>query len=90
MLNKGAARGIMWLMVFGPPVKMIAHPWYRTLDLKFNPVDSSHFESNFKRTKNCLTTRANTNEPSKRINYWRYSADSRIKKVGVLRGQGKK
>jgi len=28
MLNKGAARGITWLMVFGPPVKMFAHPWF--------------------------------------------------------------
>ena len=27
MLNKGAARGIMWLMVFGPPVKMFTHPY---------------------------------------------------------------
>ena len=30
---------------------------YRTLDLKFNPVDGSHFEINFKRTINCPTTR---------------------------------
>jgi len=35
-----------------------------TLDLKSNPMDSSHFESNFKRTKNCPATRANMNEPS--------------------------
>jgi len=55
---------------------------YRTLDLKFNPVDSSHFENNFKRTINCPTTRVNMNEPSKRMAYWRYSGDSRMKKVG--------
>jgi len=63
---------------------------YRTLDLKFSPMDSSHFESNFKRTINCPTTRANMNEPSKRMTYWRYSGDSRMKKLGVLSGQGKK
>jgi len=34
---------------------------YRTLDLKSSPVDSSHFENNFKRTINCPTTRANMN-----------------------------
>ena len=45
---------------------------YKTLDLKFNPVDSSHFENNFKRTTNCPTNRANVNEPSKRRTYWRY------------------
>ena len=28
---------------------------YRTLELKFNPMDSSHFESNFKRTTTCPT-----------------------------------
>jgi len=44
---------------------------YRTLDLKFNPMDSSYFENNFKRTINCPTTRANMNEPSKRRTYWR-------------------
>jgi len=26
---------------------------YRTLTLKSNPMDSSHFENNFKRTINC-------------------------------------
>jgi len=26
---------------------------YKTLDLKFNTMDSSHFENNFKRTINC-------------------------------------
>jgi len=36
----------------------------RTLDLKTNPVDSSHFEKNFKRTINCPATRANMNETS--------------------------
>jgi len=36
---------------------------YRTLDLKSNPMDSSHFENNFKRTINCPATRANMNEP---------------------------
>jgi len=30
------------------------------------------------------------NEPSKRMAYWRYSGDSRMKKVRALRGQGKK
>jgi len=34
------------------------------LDLKSNPVDSSHFENNFKLTINCPATRANMNEPS--------------------------
>jgi len=37
---------------------------YRTLDLKFNPMNSSHFENNFKRAINCPTTRANMNEPT--------------------------
>jgi len=36
---------------------------YGTLDLKSNPVDSSHIENNFKRTINFPTTRDNTNEP---------------------------
>jgi len=45
---------------------------YRTLDLKSNPVDSSHFENHFKRTINCPETRANMNEPSKQWTYWRY------------------
>jgi len=62
---------------------------YRTLDLKFNPVDSSHFESNFKRTINCPTTRANMNEPSKRMTSWRYSGDSRMKKMGSTAGPRK-
>jgi len=62
---------------------------YRTLDLKFNPMDSSHFESNFKRTINCPTTRANINEPIKRMTYWRYSGDSRMKKVGGTEGPRK-
>ena len=35
----------------------------RTLDLKSNPMDSSHFENNFKRTINCPAIRANLNEP---------------------------
>jgi len=38
---------------------------YRTLDLKFNQMDSSHLENNFKQTINFPTTRANMNEPSK-------------------------
>ena len=63
---------------------------YRTLDLKFNLVDSSQFESNFKRTINCPTTRANMNEPSKRMTYWRYSGDSRMKKMGSTAGPRKK
>jgi len=37
---------------------------YIALDLKSNPMDSSHFENNFKRTINCPATRANMNEPS--------------------------
>jgi len=45
---------------------------YRTLDLKFNPVDSSHFENNFKRTITCPTVQANMNEPSKQMTYWYY------------------
>ena len=32
---------------------------YRTLYLQSNPMDSSHFEHNFKRTINCPATRAN-------------------------------
>jgi len=38
---------------------------YRTLDLKSNPMDSSHLENDFKQTINCPATRANMNEPSK-------------------------
>jgi len=38
---------------------------YRTLGLKSNPMDISHFEMNFKRTINCPATRANMIEPSK-------------------------
>jgi len=53
---------------------------HKTLDLKFNTMDNSHFENNFKRTINCPTTRANMNEPSKRMTYWRYSGDSKMKK----------
>jgi len=45
---------------------------YRTLDLKSNPMDSSHFENNFKRTVNCPATRANMDEPSKQRTDWRY------------------
>jgi len=45
---------------------------YKTLDLKFNSMDSSLFEINVKQTINCPTTRANMNEPSKRRTYWRY------------------
>ena len=37
---------------------------YIALDLKSNPMDSSHFENNFKRTINCPATRANVNESS--------------------------
>jgi len=60
---------------------------YRTLDFKFNPMDSSHFESNFKRTINCPTTGANMNEPSKRMTYWRYSGVN--EKVGGTAGPRK-
>jgi len=63
---------------------------YGTLDLKFNPMDCSHFENNFKGTINCPKTRANMNEPSKRMTYWRYSCDSRMKKVGSTAGPRKK
>jgi len=45
---------------------------YRTLDLKSNPMDSSHFENNFKQTMNCPRTRANMNEPNERMTYWCY------------------
>ena len=45
---------------------------HRTLDLKSNPMDSSHFVNNFKRTINCSTTRANMNEPTKQRTDWRY------------------
>jgi len=55
---------------------------YRTLDLKFNSMDSFHFESNFKQTINCPKTRANMNGPSKRMTYWPYSGDSRMKNSG--------
>jgi len=39
---------------------------YRTLHLKSNPMDSSHFQNNTKRMKNCPVTASNMNEPSKR------------------------
>jgi len=38
---------------------------YRKLHLMSNSVDSSHFENNFKRTKNCALTRNDMNEPCK-------------------------
>ena len=62
---------------------------YRTLDLKFNPMDSSHFENNFKRTINCPKTRASMNKPGKWMTYWRYSGDSRMEKVVALRAMEK-
>jgi len=64
--------------------------FYRTLDLKFNPMDTSHFESNFKRTTKCATTQANMNEPSKRMTYWRCSCDPRMKKGEGTAGPRKK
>jgi len=45
---------------------------YRRLDVKFNSMDSSHFENNFKQTINCPITQAHVNEPSKRRTNWRY------------------
>jgi len=36
---------------------------YRTLDLKFIPMDSPHFKNTLKRTINCPATRADMNEP---------------------------
>jgi len=45
---------------------------YRSLDLKCNPMDSSYFKNNFKRTTNCPETRANMNEPSKQSTDWCY------------------
>jgi len=45
---------------------------YGTVDLKSNPMDSSHFENNFKRTMNCQAIWANMNEPSKQRTYGRY------------------
>jgi len=59
----------------GPPVGHGPHvekPWYRTLDLKSNPVDSSHFDNYFKRTISCPVTRLNMNVPSKQRPNWRY------------------
>ena len=67
-----------------------AMDFYKTLNFKFNSIDSSHFENNFRRTVTCPTTRANMNEPSKWMTYWCYSGDSRMEEVGALRGQGKK
>jgi len=37
---------------------------YMALDLKSNPMDSSHFENNFNLTINCPATPANMNERS--------------------------
>ena len=62
---------------------------YKTLDLKYNQMDSSHFGNNFKRTINCPIPRVSMNEPSKWMTYWRYSGDSRMKKWGTA-GQRKK
>jgi len=62
---------------------------YKTLDLKFNPMDSSNLENNFKRTINC-PTRANINGPIKWMTHWRYSGDSRMKKLGGTAGPRKK
>jgi len=45
---------------------------FRKLHLMSNSVDSSHFENNFERTKNCPVTRNNLNEPSKQRANWRY------------------
>jgi len=56
---------------------------YKTLDLKFNPTDSSHFENNFKRTINCPTTRANMNEPCKRMTYWRFYNEKSVVHCGA-------
>jgi len=39
---------------------------HRTLHLKSNPMDSSHFQDNTKRTKNCPVIGSNMNEPIKR------------------------
>jgi len=52
--------------------RLVGHPWYRWLDLKYNPMDSSPFENNFPRTINCPATRANVNEPSRQRTDWRY------------------
>jgi len=49
-----------------------AMDFYRTLDLKSNPRNSSHFEMNLKRTINCPTTRANMNGPTKQKTDRRY------------------
>jgi len=45
---------------------------YRTLHLKSTPMNSSHFQNNTKRTKNCPVIGSNMNDPSKRRTYWRY------------------
>ena len=51
---------------------------YRTLDLKSNPMDSSHFENNFKRTIKCPVTRGDTNELSKQRTSWGYHCSVRF------------
>jgi len=56
----------------GDSRKKVEDHWYRTLDLKSNPMESSHFENNFKRTISCPATLANMNQPSTSRAYWRY------------------
>jgi len=44
---------------------------YITLDLKTKPMDSSHYENNFKQTINCPMIWAGINEPRKQRTNWR-------------------
>jgi len=48
----------------------------RTLDLKSNPMDSSHFQNNTKRTKNCPVIGSNMNETSKRRTFFYFGDGS--------------
>jgi len=59
---------------------------YRTLDLKSNQMDSSHFENNFKRTINCPATRANVNEPSIRSRAVNPEPDTAAGNEAILHG----
>ena len=69
----------------------------RTLDLKFNPIDSSHFENNFKRTINCLDS---WQDSSKRVGNPKTSRKEsdvavalarplHVSKVGQIKEKGK-
>ena len=81
-LKKHHFKSIFWNIIHIGLNVFEAMVLYKTLDLKFNPMDSSHFENNFKRMINCPTTQASMNEPNKWMTYWRCSGDSRMKKWG--------